>query len=129
MYTNVQSLAKGGKRSHNSLRIPLSSAVREPLLSGSGSSSISTAEEYLVLPIKRWPGILTITSNPIMRKDAIISQSLTPCIRSFHNEGIKHVDGVTYFGGTLIIYLRDQKWLHKLELFAVSLVQRNLSNI
>ncbi|KAL7671705.1 hypothetical protein ACOME3_006609 [Neoechinorhynchus agilis] len=46
------------------------------------TSSFKTQREYLALPVKRWPYILTIKSNPIMPKDVIYNQSVAPWTRS-----------------------------------------------
>ncbi|KAL7672446.1 hypothetical protein ACOME3_007330 [Neoechinorhynchus agilis] len=84
------------------------------------TSSFKTQREYLALPVKRRPYILTIKSNPIMPKDVIYNQSVAPWTRSFHNDGVKRIDRITYFGGILRVYLTDSIWLSNLKDFVKS---------
>ncbi|KAL7670017.1 hypothetical protein ACOME3_004959 [Neoechinorhynchus agilis] len=141
MRTNV--LAEGGKR-------PPTSRDKQPSIADSGSnptsqfllegslsdeipqqltSSFKTQREYLALPVKRWPYILTIKSNPIMPKDVIYNQSVAPWTRSFHNDGVKRIDRITYFGGILRVYLTDSIWLSNLKDFVKSKLPRDVFSV
>ncbi|KAL7673909.1 hypothetical protein ACOME3_000187 [Neoechinorhynchus agilis] len=93
------------------------------------TSSFKTQREYLALPVKRWPYILTIKSNPIMPKDVIYNQSVAPWTRSFHNDGVKRIDRITYFGGILRVYLTDSIWLSNLKDFVKSKLPRDVFSV
>ncbi|KAL7672295.1 hypothetical protein ACOME3_007184 [Neoechinorhynchus agilis] len=93
------------------------------------TSSFKTQREYLALPVKRRPYILTIKSNPIMPKDVIYNQSVAPWTRSFHNDGVKRIDRITYFGGILRVYLTDSIWLSNLKDFVKSKLPRDVFSV
>ncbi|KAL7675717.1 hypothetical protein ACOME3_001984 [Neoechinorhynchus agilis] len=61
-----------------------------------------------------------MASNPIMPKDVICNQSVAPWTRSFHNDGVKRIDRITYFGGILRVYLTGSIWLSNLKDFVKS---------
>ncbi|KAL7668107.1 hypothetical protein ACOME3_008822 [Neoechinorhynchus agilis] len=122
----------GGSLSSNNLRIPMSLEKREQLLSDlehqsqvlvNNSQLTSTKQQipkYSSLPTKRWPFIAIFKTKPILPKQIMYDQAVSPWTRTFKNDGIKRIDHITYYAGTLPIYLTSHNWLDHLVKFSKS---------
>ncbi|KAL7669097.1 hypothetical protein ACOME3_009766 [Neoechinorhynchus agilis] len=90
----------GGSLSSNNLRIPMSLEKREQLLSDllvNNSQLTSTKQQfpkYHSLPTKRWPFIVIFKSKPILPKQIMYDQAVSPWTRAFKNDGIKRIDHI-----------------------------------
>ncbi|KAL7678294.1 hypothetical protein ACOME3_004524 [Neoechinorhynchus agilis] len=133
MRTNV--LAEGGKRPPTSLRIPVPPEVRSSILndmkcdkqpsitdSGSNPTSQFLLEGSLSDEI---PQQLT-SSFKTQREYSGQEMAVT---RSFHNDGVKRIDRITYFGGILRVYLTDSIWLSNLKDFVKSKLPRDVFSV
>ncbi|KAL7677657.1 hypothetical protein ACOME3_003898 [Neoechinorhynchus agilis] len=87
------------------------------------------SEHYQALPSKVWPFVVTVKSNPILPKQVMYDTLIAPWTHTLNNDGIKRVDKLTYFAGTMRIYVSKYEWMSNLVEFANSNLPNNLYTV
>ncbi|KAL7677626.1 hypothetical protein ACOME3_003862 [Neoechinorhynchus agilis] len=87
------------------------------------------SEHYQALPSKVWPFVVTVKSNPILPKQVMYDTLIAPWAHTLNNDGIKRVDKLTYFAGTMRIYVSKYEWMSNLVEFANSNLPNNLYTV
>ncbi|KAL7670281.1 hypothetical protein ACOME3_005220 [Neoechinorhynchus agilis] len=95
----------------------------------STSSKQIPISNYLSSPTKKWPYIAIFKSKPTLPKQIMYDQIVSPWTRSFKNDGIKRIDHLTYFAGTLRIDMVSHTWLEKLVNFSISNLPKGVYDV
>ncbi|KAL7670405.1 hypothetical protein ACOME3_005341 [Neoechinorhynchus agilis] len=84
MSTNVQALAEGGIRPPNTLKITVSSATRELLLSELNNPTSSSEElVFLEAPSKKKSNVISLKANPVLSREELFKRFLSQRCKSY----------------------------------------------
>ncbi|KAL7668064.1 hypothetical protein ACOME3_008782 [Neoechinorhynchus agilis] len=122
----LECTGESGVRPPNTLRIPISSDKLKELVSHQSPDN-PNKHKYIKLPIKKCPNVTTIISYPILPRDTLYKEYLSPWLKSFKDD-VQRVSHVTYFRGRLKIHLMNDNFRKQFESFLATCNQSSLDS-